>query len=145
MEQTKKKKILNIQSIVGIIAGVGAMIFVQQFFFSAPTFDKAMMQAAGELNKSCPIMVDSETRLDNAVTLPENIFQYNYTLITAQKDSLNIEALQAYIEPRLINTVKTTPELKPYRDNKVTMAYQYKDKNGVFLFKVLVTPDKYKE
>jgi hypothetical protein len=39
------------------------------------------MAAANELNKSCLMMVDQDTRLDNAVALPENVFQYNYTLI----------------------------------------------------------------
>ena len=40
-----------------------------------------MMAAASEINKTCPIMVDQYTQLDNALALPDNSFQYNYTLI----------------------------------------------------------------
>ena len=147
MEQTddknKRKKTIGI--IVGMVAFGLAYFGVQQIFFKAPTFDKAMMQAASELNKTCPIMVDQDTRLDNAVALPDNIFQYNYTLVNLDKSEVNLDTVKKYIEPGLINTVKTNPDLKLYRDNKVTMAYNYRDKSGVFVLKISVTPDLYAE
>ena len=102
-----------------------------------------MMEAASELNKTCPIMVDKDTQLDNAVAMPDNVFQYNYTLVNLEKSQVNIDTVKKYIEPGLINSVKTNPDLKNYRDNKVTMAYSYKDKNGVFILKISVTPDLY--
>jgi hypothetical protein len=88
-------------------------------------------------------MVDQDTRLDNAVALPGNVFQYNYTLVNLEKSEVNIDTVKKYIEPGIINNVKTSPDLKAYRDNKVTMAYYYKDKNGVFVLKISVTPDMY--
>jgi len=142
MEQTDKKK-KRIQTIVGMIAGGVTMVLVQQFFFKAPTYDQVMMKAASEINKSCPIMVDQETRLDNTVALPENIFQYNYTLVNMEKATADISQLETYLKPILINGVKTNPDMKVNRDNKTTMGYYYKDKNGEFLFKILVTPDTY--
>jgi hypothetical protein len=45
----------------------------------------------------------------------------------------------------MINTTRTNPGLKIFRDHKTTMAYSYKDKNGVFVLKINITPDKYKE
>jgi hypothetical protein len=142
MEQTDKKK-KNIQTIVGLIAGGVTLVLVQQFFFKAPTYDQVMMKAASEINKSCPMMVDQETRLDNSVALPDNIFQYNYTLVNMEKATTDISYLENYLRPTLINTVKTNPDMKINRDNKTTMGYYYKDKNGEFLFKILVTPDLY--
>ena len=68
MDQPEKKK-TNIQTIVGLVAGAATLVLVQQFFFKAPSYDEQMMQAASEINKSCPIMVDQETRLDNTVAL----------------------------------------------------------------------------
>jgi hypothetical protein len=47
------------------------------------------------------------------------------------------------LRPILINGVKTNPDMKINRDNNTTMGYYYKDKNGEFLFKILVTPDLY--
>lgn len=94
METTSKqndKKKLNLKTIVGLAFGLIVAILVQQYFFKPPSFDKQMMQVASELNKTCPIMVDAETQLDNAVALPEKTFQYNYTLINMYKDSIDIE------------------------------------------------------
>lgn len=145
MNPTTNKRKTTLGSVLGIVAFGLSYFAVQQIFFKPATFDKAMMAAAGELNKSCPIMVDQNTRLDNAVALPGNIFQYNYTLVNLSKSEVNIDTVKKYVEPGIINNVKTNPDLKTYRDNKVTMAYNYKDKNGLFVLKISVTPDLYAE
>lgn len=144
-QASNKKKNVNVTKIVGAITGGVVMILVQQFFFKGPTYDEAMMQAASELNKSCPIMIDQETRLDNTVALPGNVFQYNYTLVNMEKAAIDIALLENELTPRVINHVKTNPDMKIYRDHKTTMGYAYKDKNGEFLFKILITPDLYAE
>jgi hypothetical protein len=139
------KKPVNIQSIIGIIVGMTTFFLVQQYFFKAPEIDEVMMKAASELNKSCPFMVDEETRLDNTISLPDKIFQYNYTLVNLQIEDIDIDAMVSYLEPGLINNVRTNPDMKYQRDSEVTLAYVYKDRDGVFLTKILVTPDKYQE
>lgn len=37
------------------------------------SFAKVMSQSANELNKSCPMMVDKDTRLDNAIAIDDKI------------------------------------------------------------------------
>jgi hypothetical protein len=111
--------------------------------FRKPSFDKAMMEYASEINKHCPIMIDNVTRLENAIALPDNIFQYNYTIINSVKDSINVEGLKNYLEPSIVNFVKTNPDMKIVRDNKTTISYYYKDKNGVYLFTISVKPEQY--
>jgi hypothetical protein len=142
-QQTEKKG--NTQKIIGVVAGIVffaiAYYGVQQFF--KPGFDKTLMEVASELNKTCPIMVDQDTRLDNAVALPGKIFQYNYTLVNYEKSQINIDTVRKYVQPNIVNTVRTNPDMKHFRDNKVTMDYHYKDKNGVFVLKISVTPDQY--
>lgn len=113
--------------------------------FRKPAFDKALMKTANEINKSCPIMVDNATRLDNAVALPDNVFQYNYTLISTNIDSVNVDDVKNYLEPTITNFVKTSPDMKEMRDNNVTVNYSYKDKAGVFLFTISVKPEQYKD
>ena len=137
----RRKKLLG--AIVGIIAFGLSYWAVQQIFFKPPSFDKVMMQAASELNKTCPIMVDQYTRLDNALALPDNAFQYNYTLVNITKAEVNLDTVKKYIEPGILSNVKTNPDMKVYRDNKTTMIYYYKDKNGEFVYKFSVTPDMY--
>ncbi len=141
-EKKGKNKISPI--IVAIIAFVISYFAIQKLFNNPKSFDKAMMEAASEINKSCPIMIDNDTRLDNTVAMPNNIFQYNYTLVNIEKSEINIEELRRFIEPNVVNNVKTNPEMKGYKENKVTMAYFYKDKNGEFLLKIDVTPEQYK-
>lgn len=138
------KKKLNFKTIIGLVVGLTFAILVQQYFLKPPSFDKQMMQVASELNKACPIMVDSETQLDNAVALPEKTFQYNYTLINMDKDNIDIERLEEYIKPVILNTIKTNPDLKSFRDNNVIMSYNYKDKNSNHILKLIFTPEQYK-
>ena len=143
-EKPKKKskhKILPI--IVGLIAFGISFFVVQKLFNNQQSFDKAMMKAANEINESCPIMVDNDTRLDNTVAMPNNVFQYNYTLVNLVKSEINIDEIRNYIEPNVVNNVKTNPDMKDYKKNKITMAYNYRDKNGEFILKINVTPDKY--
>jgi len=132
---------------VGIIVSIvffGLSYFaVQQIFFKPQPFDTIMMKAASEINKSCPIMVDKDTRLDNAIALTDNTVQYNYTLVNWVKDSLDLEAFENYMQPMILNNVKTNPDLKIFRKNKTTMAYSYKDKKGEFVIKISITAEQY--
>ncbi|MEI2758583.1 MAG: zinc ribbon domain-containing protein [Bacteroidia bacterium] len=143
IQQPTPKKKLSVKGIIGIAVGIGTMFAVQQFLFKTPSYDKVMMQIASELNKTCPIMVDAETRLDNAIALPPNVFQYNYTLVNMDKVSVDTNELKNNLEPIVINTVKTNPQMQFQRDHKTTMNYSYKDRSGQFLFMISVTPDKY--
>ena len=127
-----------------MVVGFGVMFAIQQFYFKTPSYNKVMMEIASELNKTCPFMVDRETRFDNAIALPENIFQYNYSLVNAEKASVNSDEIRSHLEPNLINFVKTSPQMKIQREYKTTLNYYYKDKNGEYLFLISITPDKYK-
>lgn len=144
MEQVKNNKRI-IGTVIGSAAGLIVVVLIQQLFFKTPAFDKMLMKVADELNANCPVMVDSETRLDNAFAMPGNVFQYNYTLINLVKDSINIQDFEEYMKPRIVSNAKTNPDLQLFRDNKVTMNYYYKDMNGIFVSKISISPDQYSE
>ena len=139
------KKTAN-KSLLGV--AVGALAFFLSFyavqqFFSGNSYDEAMMKVASEINKSCPFMVDADTRLDNVGALPGNVLQYNYTLINMDLVNTDTEGLKRYLEPVITNQVKTNPDMKVQRENKTTLNYSYKDRNGNFLFLISITPKKY--
>ena len=146
----QKKSFLNITNkgknfigmMFGILAFTASSYLVKHFFFNH-SINAAMSEAASEVNKTCPMMVDAYTRLDNAIALPDNTFQYNYTLVNTEKSEVNFDLVKKNIEPSIINNVKTNPEMKTLRENKTTFIYYYKDKNGVFVSKITVTPDMY--
>ena len=99
---------------------------------------------ANEMNKSCPMMVDEETRLDK-VTLPsKTVFQYNYTLINYEKTEIDTVKIKSNLELNIIQLIKTNPQMEYQRQNKVTMNYIYNDKNGDYLMSIIITPELYK-
>ena len=142
MEHPPGKKVSR-KAIIGIILGIAVAIAVKVLVFKTPSHEALMQQTASDLNKSCPVMIDPETRLDN-VTLPAaRIFQYNYTLVNLEKASVDIEDLKNFLTPTIVENVKTSPQLQLFREQNTTLAYHYADKDGIFLFEITVTPALY--
>ena len=146
-----KKKIKGLKYWIGFAITFAIFYAVGQFggeklgsLIKKTPIDKNLVEIASELNKSCPITVDSLTRLDNTVALPNKVFQYNYTLNYESRELIDIEGLKTYLSPRIVNDVRTNPGMKFVRDNKVTVNYSYKDLNGEFLFQISVKPEDYR-
>lgn len=143
----KPKKKFSKAALLGIVITIIFFVLgyfaVQQLLFKSPLLDKAMMAMASEINKSCPLMVDAETRLDNSTAMTNNTFQYNYTLINVEVETVNPEEMKGYLEPYLIDMVKNNQQMALFRKLKTTINYSYKDKAGKFLFMVSITPEKY--
>ena len=86
-------------------------------------------------------MIDEMTRLDNVLAISGKFMQFNYTLLNLDKSE--IDMVTHDLESSVINNVKTNPTMKIYRDNKATVIFNYKDKNGAFAWELSVTPDMY--
>lgn len=110
-----------------------------------PDYNSLLSKTADEMSKTCPKMVDKGTRLDKVEALPNNIFQYNYTMVNVEnvENSIEIVDIKSKFETEMLNAIKTEPGLKVFRDNNTTLGYRYLDKNGAEIFKVLITPDQY--
>ena len=129
----------------------GFNIFISLLMFSTfspscseqDSIEKMLRQKAKDMNESCPVYVDSETRLDNVDVHAGKVVKYNYTLVNISKSDIDINEFKVYFEQILLNGAKTRPDLKMFRDNRVTMIYSYNDKNGLLLIEVKITPDKY--
>jgi hypothetical protein len=119
-------------------------LVVQKIFFNHPSSDKEVRKFVKGMNKTCPTMVDPETRLDKVLAFADNNLQFNYTLVHMIKDSLPIPRLKSYMEPVIINKIKNSGSLRKLLDKKLTWIYSYNDKNGDFIFKVTYTPDQLK-
>jgi hypothetical protein len=123
-----------------------AIIFVAVhiLFISPSSPDRAILKFTKDLNKHCPEMIDLETRLDQVNALADNSLQFNYTLIYRDKDSLSVENLKTYMQPVILNKIKTSPALSKYLSKNLTWIYSYNDKNGDFMFKITYTPEQFK-
>jgi len=75
---------------------------------------------SAEANKSCPVVVDSILRLENTVAFPEATFRYNYTL-RYDTVTYDIHEFEKSLKKTTINTVKTSPDGKMFRDMEATL------------------------
>lgn len=143
---SKRNKYLILMSVlIPILSSIGYFAVNKLSGFSSTTKeDKFLTEMVNEANKSFPMMIDSETRIDNYLALPNNTLQYNYTLVNSTKDSLDLEELKNYLEPNIINNIKTNPDMQLLRDKNMSFNYYYKDKNGNYLFNIKVNPENYK-
>lgn len=109
-----------------------------------PMLDKIMLELISEINSGCSVYVDNMTRLDNVTILTDRGIQYNYTLNCAKDSIVDIGMIKDAITPRVINTIKTSPNIKALRDYEVTFKYYCSDAYGVYLFSIIVEPEQYK-
>lgn len=140
------KQKVNFKTAIGIVVGFLIVLILQQIIFPklfTPSIDSQLMHYANEINKNCPFMVDSETRLDNAVPGEDKTIYYNYTLINYNKKDINVARLNSTMKPQILNNIKTNPAMKPLRDYGVTFIYNYKDKNSVHITTIKYSPDDY--
>jgi hypothetical protein len=123
--------------VIGVCIGVTTFIHLQR---SESTAEK-LVQTSKDLNTRLPVNVDSETRLDTTVAGPGNCLTYSYTLINASKNEIVPGDVTAKIKPKLLLNYRTSPDMKLFRDNRVTVRYIYKDKLGKLVTLIEVTPD----
>lgn len=142
MQEWLKSKKFTWKSVVFFIALVGVFMFLQSRM-EKPLLDSKLMQAANEINRAAPIMVDSVTRFDNAVALTNNKIQFNYTLISADKENIDTAAFKEQMAPLIVNFIKTDPKAKLFKENETAFIFHYRDKNGIYLFSINVSADKY--
>ena len=144
------KRIKGFSSVFLSVSILSIMFIFVQCTFDPPqskkvklTMEEALIKIANEVNKNSPLMIDRDTRFDNAISLPDNIFQYNYTLVNMEKSAVDTVEIITYLTPILINNARTNPDMKAFLQSEVTLSYSYKDKNGNYLFKIFVTPSQY--
>ena len=101
--------------------------------------NSVLMQAASQINKNLPIMVDTETRLDATVGINKQ-FRYNYTLVNYTAEELDPNAIIEAMEEKIINSVCTTKEMEVFVNNGVPVTYAYHGKNGKQLTTITVQP-----
>ena len=156
MKPKKKRKYVSLLVIISLIVITLSVLgyFTYQKLVENKVFEtienvintakNPLQLIANEMNKSCPRLVDAETRLDT-VTLPsKTVFQYNYTLINYEKTEIDTVKIKSNLEQNIIQLIKTNPQMEYQRQNKVTMNYIYNDKNGDYLMSIIITPELYK-
>ena len=107
-----------------------------------------LTEASDEINKTCPLTIDAETRLDTTTVLPGKIFVYNYTLVNYAKADLTDEAIAEVkdeMQPQLLDLVSTHPDMQAFRDFEITLQYNYFSNDAQELFSLTFTPQDYQK
>jgi hypothetical protein len=96
---------------------------------------------AEDINKSCPMRVDSLIRLENTLA-DGTTFRYNYTLKfdTVKND---LKRFEKDLRITTLNTLKTSPDAKYFRGLRATMVYHFSDTLGNYLFEMVMNPKEY--
>ncbi len=89
--------------------------------------------AAKEINKKCPMPIDENTRMDSASVYNEFMITYHYTVHTISNKEVDLKKFKTNMETAMAAKYTTDPQLAVYRDNKIAVAYDYKDKAGDYL------------
>ncbi len=135
---TKRPPVVTI--IAAAIGAVVGSVLAHQYFNRSPSIDQALMATTSQINKGLPMMVDKETRLENTMVLPDKTIVYRYTLVNTNAADVKKDELTASLRPLVLNSYKTDPDMKSFRENGVTMRYQYSDKNGMAITEFAVNP-----
>ncbi len=105
---------------------------------------RTLASATAFINDRCPEVVDPETRLDSVLLSQEDQLIYYYSLPNKVSSGINPPAFTAFLLPKIIENVRTNPDLKMHRDSLVTMVFNYLDGNGAFITEFMVGPDVYR-
>lgn len=131
--------------LLGTILILAVLLFAIKLIFYRPALpDREISKFVAAMNKHCPIMVDIETRLDKVRALADKSLHFDYTLIYRVRDSLHIDNLKHYMEPVILNKIKTSETLSKLIEKNLTWVYSYNDKKGDFIFNIIYTPEQFK-
>jgi len=146
--EMEKKPIIS-KKLIGIaITMISFFIFYffgQKLFNNSNSIDSELTKISSEMNKNCPFFVDEDTKLENTITFPNKIIQYNYILVNLSKEEVNITEASDFIYKNSVENIQNHPSMKFMKDNNVRFIYSYKDKNGKFIFKTEVNPEDYSD
>lgn len=137
----KKTGSIAVAVISFLIFGGISYYLVSKLF--KPDVQENLIEIALELNKQAPIQVDEETRLDSAAVTGDRTFDYYYTLIY-RSDMVNKDTIAKYIKPDIIAQLKSSQDMSYFKENHVTLNYNYYGYDGKQAVSLKITPDLYR-
>lgn len=140
------KIIRTIIIFVGILVGIlilADIIRNRKADHSIPWVPEDLEAATEVLNSTTPEMIDPETRLDSVMLSQGGQLFYYYTLTEREGRTVDPTAFNAYMIPEVIDNVRRNPYLKMHRDSSLTIVFNYRDRNGLFITEFFIGPKDY--
>jgi hypothetical protein len=108
-------------------------------------FEKQMLEASSQQNKSLPMMVDKDTRWDTTIPGPGKNWTYIYTLTNPELKNISNEKINEVLGSKIRSGVCTMKDMEIFVKNGVTVKYKYRDNDGKFIGEVVVVPEDCKK
>lgn len=106
-------------------------------------FVNDLKKISEDVNKKCPQMLDSETRLDGISVEEPNTLIYNYTLVNAEVSDADTHQFYLAMWPGLLSYIKVSKEMEKLRENQTIIHYVYKNKNDKLFYRFKIYPKDY--
>ena len=141
MEEAKSKK-TKLGTAIGFLVAFGVTTFVINTFFGK--YNK-LVDLTEEINSTCPVTVDADTRLDSTAAVKKPLgLVYYYTIVTVDKDSVDVTEIEKAIKDAAQQNLDTQGGMKEFRDAGVRLRYHYRDKEGNPFMDFTIQPTKQK-
>jgi hypothetical protein len=106
--------------------------------------EPTLQDTVSELNKKCPVMVDSETRLDRIAAEPGPALSYFYSLVNLDAHRVDTHQLRLALTPGLLSNIRVTEAMRPLREQQVIFSYHYADRRNRPILTIRFTPAHYR-
>lgn len=98
-----------------------------------------LSEVVNAMNKSLPMMLDSEVRLDSVVGMNKTLF-YKHTLVNYTADEVDSSFFDTEVRPFLLNQACTTPQMIFALDLGISYFYHFRGVNGKFVSQIVIAP-----
>ena len=102
--------------------------------------DEALVRMSDKMNRSMPVAVDGDTRLDKISAEPGQQIAYHYTMLNLRSKDVNTTNFYKTFRPALQKRVCGSDDLKMFFRNRITVAYAYRGKDGEDIGKLAFSP-----
>lgn len=102
--------------------------------------DETLVRMSEKMNRSMPVAVDGDTRLDKISAEPGQQIAYHYTMLNLRSKDVNTSNFYKNFRPALQKRVCGSDELKMFFRNRITVAYAYRGKDGEDIGKLAFSP-----
>jgi hypothetical protein len=104
------------------------------------TLHQDLVELSEEHNKKVPEKIDNDMSTGLATVDPDNTFHYRLTFTGDPKTLLEPSQEYSNIKNKYVDAYRHSDAFQIFRDNKVTIHYEYYDANGSLITEIVVGP-----
>lgn len=125
-----------------IISVLSLSIYSKSHEYYQKAINSSPLQYAAEIekeNKKLPTMIDADTELYK-INFSDNTLNYYFKLINTDANNVNKSYIHDYARNNILKEACNKSNPDPSLTNGYNLLYNYEDKNGVLVTKILIKP-----